>query len=74
MHLTPTHPHAIAAIQLANIDRPKRAHVNLVLRETRTPRSLYTLARVLRAAQMVDQMDEIDRINAALPAIVAKAA
>lgn len=65
-----THPHAQAAIHLANIDRPKRAHVNLVLRETHTPRSLYTLARLLRAAQIVG---EIDRINAAHPATVAKA-
>lgn len=69
-----THPHAQTAVQLAAIDDPKRAHVNLVLRNTGTPRSLYTLARLLRAAQMVDEMAEIDRVNAAYPAIVAKAA
>lgn len=72
--MQPSHPHAVAAVQLAEIDRPKRVHVNLVLRETRTPRSLYTLARVLRAAQLVDEMEKIDRINAAYPAIVRKAA
>ncbi len=74
MQCTITHPHAQAAIQLANLDRPKRAHVNLVLRNTGTPRNLYTLACLLRTAQMVDEMDAIDAINAAHPAIVAKAA
>lgn len=74
MQPTLTHPHAVAAVQLAEIDRPKRDHVNLVLHETRTPRSLYTLARLLRAVQMVDEMEQIDRINAAYPAIDAKAA
>lgn len=71
---TISHPHAFVAVQLAEIDQPARASVNLVLRKTNTPRSLYTLARVLRSAQLMDQMAEIDRINAAHPAIVAKAA
>ncbi len=84
MQHTISHPHALAAVQLAAIDRPKRAHVNLALRETRTPRSLYTLARLLRAAQLVDEMTEMDRqaalaarldaINAAHPAVLRKAA
>lgn len=69
----PTHPYAKAAVELANLDNPKRAHVNLVLVETGAPRNLYTPARLLRAAQMVDEMAEIDRINATYPAIVAKA-
>lgn len=73
MQHTITHPHAKVAIELANLDRPPRAHVNRELRISDTPRSLYTLARLLRAAQMVDEMDKIDRINAAHPAVVAKA-
>lgn len=74
MRITPTHPHARVAVQLAAIHCPQRAHVARELNIAGAPRSLYTLARVLRAAQMVDQMDEIDRINAALPAVVARAA
>lgn len=70
----PTHLHAQIAIHLASLDRPRRSIVNLVLRNTGCPRSLYTLARVLRSAQIMDQMAEIDRVNAAYPAIVAKAA
>lgn len=68
------HPHAFVAIQLAEIGRPARASVNLVLHKTGAPRSLYTLARVLRSAQLLDESTEIDRINAAHPAIVANAA
>ena len=67
MH-NPTHPHAQVAIHLASLDHPKRPRVNLVLCETGTPRSLYTLARLLRAAQIVDE------INAAHPAVLTKAA
>ena len=67
MH-TPTHPHAQVAIQMANLDYPKRVHVNLVLCESGTPRNLYTLARLLRAARIVDE------INAAYPAVLIKAA
>lgn len=63
-----SHRHAKAAVELAAIDRPKRAHINLVLRNTGCPLPLYTLARTLRTAQRVDE------INAAHPAIVAKAA
>lgn len=74
MRHTITHPHALAAVQLANLDYPRRAHVSLALRETRTPRSLYTLARVLRAAQLMDRMAALDAVNAALPAVVARAA
>lgn len=66
MHI-PTHPHAQVAIELAEITPQHRGHVNSQLYLTGTPRSLYTLARVLRAAQIVDE------INAAHPAIVAQA-
>lgn len=55
--MTPAHPHALAAVQLANLDRPQRAHVNRELRLSGTPRSLYTLARVLRTAQLVDKIN-----------------
>jgi hypothetical protein len=64
----PSHPSAQTAVLLASFNTPDRDHVALVLRETNTPRSLYTLARILRTAQMVDQ------INAARAAVVAKAA
>ncbi len=60
MQFAITHPHAKTAVSLAALDHPQRGHVNLVLRETRTPRSLYTLARVLRAAQLVDEMQAAD--------------
>lgn len=66
--MSPSHPHAQTAVQLATLHGMSRDHVSLVLRETGTPRSLYTLARVLRAARIVDE------INAAHPAIVAQAA
>lgn len=68
MQLTPTHPHARTAVQLANHCQPHRAHVNHELSQSGTPRSLYTLARVPRAAQIMDGL------NASYPAIVAKAA
>ena len=74
MQLALTNPHAKVAVALANLDRPQRAHVNRELHLSDTPRSIYTLARLLRAAQMVDEMEKIDRINAAHPATVAKAA
>lgn len=72
-----SHPHALAAVQLAEIDRPKRTHINLVLRETGMPRSLYTLARVLRAAQLAEMARinaEIDAVNFSHPAVLRKAA
>lgn len=68
------HPHAQTAILLASFHQQHRSHVRRELYLSGCPRSLYTLARVLRAAQMMDEMDKIDRINAAHPAIVAKAA
>jgi hypothetical protein len=67
MH-TPTHPHAQAAIHLAAHNQPHRSHVRRELALSGPPRSLYTLARILRAEQMMDQ------INAAHPAVVAKTA
>lgn len=66
--VTINHPHAQTAVLLASFNRPPRAHINRELRLSGCPRSLYTLARVLRAAQLLDE------INAAHPAIVAKAA
>lgn len=74
MQHTPTHPHAKVAIELAEINSQHRGHVNRELYLTGTPRHLYTLARVLRAAQLMDEMAAIDRINAAHPAILRKAA
>lgn len=74
------HPHAQTAILLASFHNPDRAHVARELKRSGTPRSLYTLARLLRAAQIVDEMAEadrkaaIDRVNAAHPAILRKAA
>lgn len=68
------HPHAQTAVLLASFNRPPRAHINRELRLSGCPRSLYTLARILRAAQLLDEMDDIDAINAAHPAIVRKAA
>ena len=74
MQYTPTHPHAKVVIELAEIIPTHRGHVNRELYLSGTPRSLYTLARVLRAAQLMDQMAMIDAVNAAHPAIVATAA
>lgn len=81
---TPTvsisHPHAQTAVLLASFNHPDRPWINRMLEVSGTPRRLYTLARVLRAAQMVDEMAEMDHqarldaINAAHPAIVRKAA
>lgn len=59
MQHVPTHPHAIAAIQLASIDRAKRAEVNEILRQAQCPRSLYTLARLLRSARAADDRTTI---------------
>lgn len=66
MH-TPTHPQAVVAVFLASRRDMHRDSITRELHITRTPRPLYTLARVLRAAQMMDE------INAAHP-IIAKAA
>lgn len=62
------HPHAQTAVLLASFNRPQSAHINRELRLSGCPRSLYTLARVLRAAQLMDD------INAAHPAVVSQAA
>lgn len=56
-----THPHAQTALLLASFNQPDRPWINRMLAVSGTPRRLYTLARVLRAAQT---MDEIDRISA----------
>jgi hypothetical protein len=50
----PKHPQAQTAVLLASFNSPDREHVARVLRITQTPRRLYTLARVLRAAQAAD--------------------
>lgn len=68
------HPHAQTAVLLASFHQPDRDFVNHELAVSGTPSRLYTLARVLRSVQALDEMTEIDRINAAHPAIVAKAA
>lgn len=66
--ITISHPHAQTAVLLASFNQPDRPWVNRMLAVSGTPRRLYTLARALRAAQLLDE------INAAHPAIVAKAA
>ena len=79
-HVSISHPHAQTAVLLASFNHPDRPWVNRMLEVSSTPRRLYTLARVLRAAQMVDEMSamdhkaRLDAINAAHPAIVNKAA
>ncbi len=55
MH-NPTHPHAQVAIELAEINSAHRGFVNTQLYLSGTPRSLYTLARVLRAAKLMDDI------------------
>ena len=48
---TTTHPHAAQAIRLAHAAQHlDRATVARILARTGTPRALYTLARILRAA------------------------
>lgn len=66
------HPHARAAIQLAAIHNPDRAHVGRELRLSGCPRRLYTLARVLRAAQLMDEIHAADQRRALRIAIDAK--
>lgn len=72
MHTDPTypsHPHAQMAVLLASLNRPDRDWVSQQLRETGTPRHLYTLARVLRAAQTLDEIEAMHR-----PTVYARAA
>ncbi|MHB1053488.1 MAG: hypothetical protein ACYCZT_10525 [Thiobacillus sp.] len=59
MHHTPTHPHAQTAIELAAFNGQHRAHINRELSMSGCPRSLYTLARVLRAAKIVDEIESM---------------
>jgi hypothetical protein len=54
------HPHAQTAVLLASFNQPDRDYVNATLAESGTPRRLYTLARVLRAAKL---MDDIEAMN-----------
>lgn len=60
----PVHPHAQTAVLLASFNTPDRVHVDTVLRETGTPRGLYTRARVLRAAWRYELA--ADPVNAGL--------
>ena len=49
--ITITHPHAAQAIRLAHAAQHlDRSTVASILARTGTPRALYTLARILRAA------------------------
>ena len=73
-HVSIGHPHAQTAVLLASFNQPDRPWVDHMLEVSGTPRRLYTLARILRAAQTLDEMEAIDAINAAHPAIVRKAA
>lgn len=59
----PANPSAQTAVLLASFNTPDRDHVDLVLRETSTPRSLYTLARVLRAAQGMDEIEAMHQAS-----------
>lgn len=61
MQHAPTHPHAKVAIELAEIIPTHRGHVNRELYLSGTPRSLYTLARILRAAKIVDEIEAMHR-------------
>lgn len=61
MHHTPTHPHAKVAIELAESNPSHRGHVNRELYLSGTPRSLYTLARLLRAAKLLDDIEAMNR-------------
>lgn len=62
------HPHAQTALFLASFNTPDRPWVSHMLAVSCTPRRLYTLARVLRAAQAMDE------INASRPVLLAQAA
>lgn len=79
MHLI-NHPQAQFAVNLASIPNLPRGYADIALREARCPRRLYTLARILRAAKMMDELAaadhkaRLDAINAAHPAVVHKAA
>ncbi|MDT3707465.1 MAG: hypothetical protein ROZ09_11605 [Thiobacillus sp.] len=68
--MKPTHPHAKTALQLAGLKWPKRDHISQALNEPGCPRRLYTLARVLRAAQIMDEIAAADarRLRAAIEA------
>ncbi|MDA8258363.1 MAG: hypothetical protein M0Z99_22495 [Betaproteobacteria bacterium] len=59
MHHTPTHPHAQTAIMLAAFNGQQRAHINRELSLSGCPRSLYTLARLLRAARIADEIESM---------------
>lgn len=57
MHHTPTHPHAQTAIMLAAFNGQHRAHINRELSMSGCPRSLYTLASLLRTARIADEIN-----------------
>lgn len=57
------HPHAQTALLLASFNEPDRPWVNRMLAVSGTPRRLYTLARVLRAAEHMDDIDAMNRVN-----------
>jgi len=50
------HPHAQTAVLLAPFNQPDRDYVNDTLAASGTPRRLYTPARVLRAAKLMDDI------------------
>lgn len=54
-----SHPHAQTAIELAAFNGQHRAHINRELSLSGCPRSLYTLARLLRAAKIVDEIESM---------------
>jgi hypothetical protein len=56
------HPHAQTALLLASFNQQDRPWVNRMLAESGTPRSLYTLARVLRAAQTMDEINAVPEL------------
>lgn len=58
-----THPHAQTAVLLASFHQPDRDFVDRELAVSGTPRSLYALARVLRAAQLMDEIETMHRAH-----------
>lgn len=54
-----SHPHAQTAIELAAFNGQYRAHINRELSLSGCPRSLYTLARLLRAARIVHEIESM---------------
>jgi hypothetical protein len=55
-HFSITHPHAQTAVLLASFNAADRDYINSTLAASGTPRRLYTLARMLRAVKLMDDI------------------